>query len=219
MQSKSHAIVIDVGPDFRYQALKAKINQVDAVFITHEHNDHIIGLDDLRPLIFKNREPMKIYAEQRVLEDVKLRFNYAFGENYYPGAPSFDLHVIRPGENISIGDIKIEAIRVFHGNLPSLGYIVQNQLAYLTDMNELPSESRQKIKNIDVLVLDALRKKKHHSHNNLEEAVQMSTSVHAKRTFLIHMSHLMGRTSDWENELPSTIFPSYDGMTFELKGE
>jgi len=210
-------VVIDVGPDFRMQALNHGLSNLDAVFITHEHNDHIIGLDDLRPMIFKNMKPMQIYAEPRVLDEIRHRFPYAFIEQTYPGAPRFELMPIHPGDRVQIGEIIIEAQRVYHGSLPILAYLIQDQIAYLTDTNHIPDNTAERITDIPILILDMLRKKRHHSHFSFDEAIDAAASIHAERTYFIHMSHLMGPTKEWETSLPEDIFPSYDGLTFDLK--
>ena len=219
VESRNHAVVIDVGPDFRYQALRHGLKRLDAVVLTHEHNDHVIGLDDLRPFMFMNRKPMPIYGEERVLAEVKKRFAYAFTPSPYPGAPAFDLVPIVPGAIINIGDITLEAIRVMHGSLPILGYVIQKELAYCTDVNAIPPESIDKINGVKYFIVDALREGKHHSHNSLAEALTMKASVNASQTFLIHMSHIMGPTVEWEDQLPEDVFPSYDTLSFELQQE
>ena len=217
IKDPSNCIVIDVGPDFREQALRNEITDLDGVFLTHEHNDHVAGLDDLRPLIFKKRRPMPIYAEERVLNDVKSRFSYAFEPQPYPGAPSFELIPIRPGDSFTFGKIHIKAFRVFHGRLPILGFLIQDRLAYMTDTNEIPVETNEQIKGIDYLILDALRREKHYSHHSLNEAIEAAASIRADQTFLIHLSHMMGPTAQWESDLPTDVFPSYDQLTIELQ--
>lgn len=216
IESTSHNVIIDVGPDFRAQALHHGLQSLDAVFITHEHNDHVAGLDDLRPLMFKNRKPMPVYAEKRVLEDVKIRYKYAFEEQPYPGAPRFDLHEIKPEDVIQIGPIKIKAIRAFHGSLPILSFVIQDYCAYMTDINEIPEETRSVLDKIDVLIVDMLREKGHHSHFSFNDACAFAASISARQTFFIHLSHLMGPTNQWETRLPKGVFPSYDGLSFDL---
>ena len=216
VETEAHNIILDVGPDFRQQALKHKLTNLTAVFLTHEHNDHVAGLDDLRPLIFRNGKSMPIYAEKRVLDDIKVRYKYAFTPQPYPGAPSFELNEIQPDQVVRIGELKIQARRVYHGGLPILAFVVQDQLAYLTDTNHVPEPTLSSLNDIPILVLDMLRVKKHHSHFDLISACELAASISARKTFLIHLSHLMGPTKEWERGLPSDVFPSYDGLSFDL---
>ncbi len=215
VEGDNHTLVIDVGPDFRAQMLRADVKDLDAVLLTHEHNDHVIGLDDLRPFIFRRRTPMRIYAEQRVLDEIKERFKYAFEEHAYPGAPKFELLPIHPGDTLEYGDMRITALRVHHGRLPILAFKI-NQLAYLTDTKTIPQTTLNQIQDIDVLILDALRREQHHSHNTLDEAIAQSKAVKADKTYLIHMSHILGPTASWEQDLPAGVYPSYDGLSFEF---
>lgn len=215
IETDKTSIIIDVGPDFRRQMLNASVRRLDGVLITHEHNDHVIGLDDLRPLLFRSKKIIPIYGERRILEEIEKRFEYAFVKQPYPGAPEFHLKEIEPFEDLQIGDIKITPLRVFHGRLPILGFRVGG-FAYLTDTSNIPLETMEYLKDLDIMVIDALRKEKHHSHNSLDDAVMMINRVGPKQSYLIHLSHLMGPTTEWEKELPHNIYPSYDGMQFEL---
>ena len=209
-------VVIDVGPDFREQMLRAEVNHLDAVVITHEHNDHIIGLDDLRPFIFMQRTPMPIYAEPRVIESIRQKFDYAFREQPYPGAPSFQLIPIKPGEKITINDLELMPLRVQHGRLPILGFRV-GKLGYFTDANIFPDETLAALEGIDYLLIDALRKQPHHSHNTIEQAIAYIDKIRpSKSAHLIHMSHLLGPVSEWSKELPPDVHAAYDGLQFEL---
>ena len=209
-------VIIDVGPDFRQQMLRAGIFQLDAVVITHEHNDHIIGLDDLRPFIFKNRRPMKIYAESRVIEEIKKRFEYAFIDHAYPGAPSFELIPIIPNELIKINNLEMLPLRVLHGSLPILGFKV-GKLAYFTDTNQIPEETMTHLHDLDYVIMDALRNRPHHSHNTINEAIEKINRIKPlKGGYLIHMSHLLGPVKEWSQDLPANIFPAFDGIQFEL---
>ncbi len=213
---KDTNVIIDVGPDFRQQMLRAGVNKLDAVVITHEHNDHIIGLDDLRPFIFRNRKPMRIYAEARVITEIRRRFDYAFLENSYPGAPSFELIGIEPNQKLQIDDIELLPLRVHHGNLPILGFKI-GKLCYFTDTNFIPEHTAKQLYDLDYLIIDALRNKPHHSHNTIEEAIEKINAIKPnKGGYLIHMSHLLGPVQKWSKSLPSTIYPAYDGIQFEL---
>lgn len=219
ISNDKNGIVIDVGPDFRTQALREGIKELDGVFLTHEHNDHVAGMDDLRPLIFRKGRPMPVFAEERVLEDVRTRYSYAFEKQPYPGAPSFELIAIKPGDEFHFGALQISAQRVYHGKLPILAFVVQDRLAYLTDTNEIPRATKERLHGIEYLILDALRRERHYSHHSLQEAIDAAASIQASKTFLIHLSHMMGPTSDWEGDLPENVFPSYDQLTIELQKE
>ena len=209
-------VVIDVGPDFREQMLRAKVYHLDAVVITHEHNDHVIGLDDLRPYIFMKRAPMPIYAEPRVIESIRQKFDYAFAEQPYPGAPSFQLIPIKPNEQIVINDLKIMPLRVHHGVLPILGFRV-GKMGYFTDANRFPNETIAALDGIDYLLIDALRNQPHHSHNTIQQAIEHIEKIRPnKSAHLIHMSHLLGPVSEWSKELPEDVYAAYDGLQFEL---
>lgn len=207
-------ILIDCGPDFRQQMLTNNETRLDAVLLTHEHNDHIIGLDDLRPLIFQNEKNMPIYCSTRVKEEITQRFPYAFSDNKYPGAPSFDITIIE--ERLSILDTEIEPIEVMHGKLPILGFKIKN-LAYITDANFISNEEKQKLKNLDVLIINCLRKeKKHHSHYILPEVLDLVQELQPKQTYFTHISHNLGFHHQVEKELPKGVFLAYDTLEIEF---
>ena len=215
VESADTKIVVDVGPDFRNQMLKAKVDKLDAVFLTHEHNDHIIGLDDLRPLLFRNKNGIKIHAESRVIKDIQKRFEYAFIPQPYPGAPTFVVNNILDGEMIKVGDIEILPLRVLHGQLPILGSRI-GDFAYLTDTNQIPDSTFEQLNGLKVLVIDALRERPHHSHFSIQEAIEAVNTISPDSAYFTHISHLLGPTSTWEKDLPKDIFPSYDGQEFVL---
>ncbi len=203
-------ILIDCGPDFRQQMLSNQENNVDAVLITHEHNDHVIGLDDLRPLIFKNDKKMPVYCMKRVADEIKDRFPYAFAEVWYPGAPTFKLNVIT--SDFEIADCNITPIPVMHGKLPILGYKMKN-LAYITDANGIEPEEKEKLKNLDILIVNCLRKEPiHHSHYTLPEILDLIEELKPKTTYLTHISHHLGFHDEVEKELPDNIHLAYDGL-------
>lgn len=207
-------ILIDCGPDFRQQMLTNNETRLDAVLLTHEHNDHIIGLDDLRPLIFQNEKNMPIYCSTRVKEEITQRFPYAFSDNKYPGAPSFDITIIE--EKFSVLDTEIEPIEVMHGKLPILGFKIKN-LAYITDANFISNEEKQKLKNLDVLIINCLRKeKKHHSHYILPEVLDLVQELQPKQTYFTHISNNLGFHHQVEKELPKGVFLAYDTLEIEF---
>jgi len=215
VQEGDSSIVIDVGPDFRMQMLKAQVTHLDAVLLTHEHNDHIIGLDDLRPFLFRSQKSIHIHGEERVLNDIQHRFQYAFIKQPYPGAPEFKIQRIIPDISFKIESFQILPLRLIHGRLPILGFRIGN-FAYLTDTNQIPDSTMSKLTGLEILVIDALRKKSHHSHFSLKEATQIIKDLNPEKAYLTHISHLMGPASEWESDLAKDIYPAYDGLQFEL---
>lgn len=215
IESKGVNICIDVGPDFRQQMLANKIVDINAVFLTHEHNDHVIGVDDLRPFNFMQKRDMPIYGEQRVLDELRFRFKYAFEPHPYPGIPRFLLNPISPEEAFRVQGINIIPIRINHGSLPIIGYRI-GKFAYLTDVKTIPEEEFEKLENLEVVVLSALRNGNHHSHMTIEEAILMSKRIGAQKTFFTHFSHDLGPVSEWEVNLPDNIYPAYDMLSITL---
>jgi len=207
-------IQIDVGPDFRAQFLNNNLETLDHVLITHEHNDHVIGIDDLRAINFIQRKSIPIYAEERVLESIKQRFHYAFAMNKYPGVPQIDLVEINTNP-FRIGEVLIEPIRIIHGRLPILGFKIQN-LVYITDASEIEEEQMAKIKNIDTLIINALRLEKHYSHYTLSECLEVIEQINPRQAFITHISHKMGPMSKWAQGLPSNVQPLCDKMIINI---
>ena len=207
---KGYDFVIDAGPDFRQQMLMNSIENVDAIFLTHEHKDHIAGLDDIRPFNFAKQKPMDIYAEQRVIDSVKQEFSYVFKDDPYPGVPLMNVHAISDSE-FSYESVCVQPIRVFHWNLPIYGFRIES-FAYITDASQIPPTSMDMLQNLDVLVINALRIKKHYSHFNLDEALAVIAAVKPKRAYLTHISHLLGDHVEVQNMLPSQVFLAYDGL-------
>lgn len=208
-------ILIDCGPDFRQQMLAQNEHQVDAVLVTHEHNDHIIGLDDLRPLIFINQQDMPIYCQHRVAKEIQYRFPYAFAEHRYPGAPSFELIEITP-QPFKLFDTTIIPIEIMHGKLPIYGYKIGN-LAYITDAKSIPETSMAQLMNLEVLIINCLRaEKEHHSHLILPEVLEIINRLKPKTTYLTHISHHLGFHEEVEQSLPKGIHLAYDGLTIHF---
>lgn len=206
-------ILIDCGPDFRMQMLNNKEEQIDAVLLTHEHNDHVIGLDDLRPLIFRNKKNIDIYCNKRVGDEVRLRFPYAFSEVKYPGAPSFNLYEIeRP---FSILDTEIIPVEVMHHRISIFGYKFK-KLAYITDASFISDEEKEKLKNLDFLIVNCIRKEHLHSaHFILPQVLELFEELKPQKMYLTHISHHLGLYEETERELPENVFLAYDGL--ELK--
>lgn len=208
-------IVIDTGPDFRTQMLQNNVKSLDAVLYTHEHNDHTAGLDDLRPYIFRQRKEMPIYGSDRVIENIKERFKYAFGSNPYPGAPRLIPHSIDSGVKINFKGIDILPIEVMHGSLPVLAYRI-GSFTYITDANYISKESLKLIAGTKILIINALHQKEHHSHFSLKQALHMVEIIKPDKCYLTHISHSMGLTRDWQTLLPSDVHAGTDRLTFEL---
>lgn len=210
VSSESTKILVDIGPDFRSQFLTHKINDVDAILITHEHNDHVIGLDDIRAINFTQQKTIPIYAQPRVCEEIRNRFPYIFSAKKYPGAPSVDLLELTE-DNITIGDILVTPIPVLHGRLDIFGYRLNN-FAYITDANLIPENSKEKLLDLEVLIINALRQESHYSHFNLKQAVDIISELKPKEAYLTHISHNMGRVKEWAASLPKNVNPLSDGL-------
>ncbi|MBP8157528.1 MAG: MBL fold metallo-hydrolase, partial [Flavobacterium sp.] len=183
------SFVIDCGPDFRQQMLTSGCNQLDAVLFTHEHADHTAGLDDIRPFFFKQKKDIPIYAHKRVLKNFKKRFDYIFEtENKYPGAPSVETYEVKNNQSFDLGETKIIPININHGSLQVFGYRIKD-FAYLTDAKTIGNTEIKKLKGVKVLVVNALREEPHHSHFNLQEALDFIHLVQPERAYLTHISH------------------------------
>jgi len=207
-------IVIDTGPDFRQQMLRANPNQVDAVLFTHEHKDHVAGLDDIRPFNFRSGRALDIWATESVQEALKREYHYIFTGANYPGIPQVNVHTIDPTKNFSVNGTTIIPIQLLHYKLPVLGFRIQN-VAYITDASYMSPAEMDKLKGLDILVVNALRKKKHISHYNLEEAVGIAAELKPKRAYFTHISHLLGLHEAVEGELPPNVFLASDGLVVE----
>ncbi len=205
-------IVIDAGPDFRYQMLRADVTSVDAILITHEHNDHIIGLDDVRPFNFMQWKDMPLYCTQRVKKDLLTRFHYIFrSKNRYPGAPMIQIHTIEKTDVLSLGGVEVIPIEAWHGRWPVMGFRFDS-LTYITDMKSIKEGELEKVKNSKILVVNALHHKEHHSHLNLEQALEFIEKVAPERAYLTHASHRMGLYEEVSKRLPANVFLAYDGL-------
>ncbi len=209
-------IIIDVGPDFRQQMLREGGKEIHAILISHEHNDHVAGLDDVRPFNFRYTKDMPVYGLPRVMDDLEKRFDYIFEERPYPGAPIVSLNPISGNEKIMmVGGIEIIPIHIIHGDLPILGYRVRD-FAYLTDVKTVPEKEFEKLTALNVLVLSAVRDEEHHSHLTLEQAIGMAKKIGAKETYFTHFSHLLGTHENIVSRLPKGIYAAYDGLQVEL---
>ncbi|MFA6403003.1 MAG: MBL fold metallo-hydrolase [Salinivirgaceae bacterium] len=207
-------LIIDAGPDFRQQMLREKVIRIDAVLLTHEHKDHTAGLDDVRAFNYLMKKPMCIYAENRVLDSVKLEYSYAFSDDKYPGIPEMDLHPIS-NQPFEINGEEIIPIQVFHNLLPVFGFRLEN-MAYVTDAKTIPESEMEKLKNLDLLILNCLRVKPHVSHLGLEEALDVIEELHPRKAYLTHISHMQYSYLELENHLPVNVHAAYDGLILEV---
>jgi len=207
------AYVVDCGPDFRYQMLRANITKINGVLFTHIHSDHTAGLDDLRPFSAK-LGAVPIYAKADVLTNLAKRFDYIFSdENKYIGAPSVQQFEIN-NEAFFIENLKVIPIEVSHGNLNIFGFRFHN-IAYLTDVKAISEEEKLKLQNLDILIINALRIQSHPTHLNLEEAIALSQELKPKKTYLTHISNRLGFHADIEKTLPENVFLAYDELVLE----
>jgi len=207
-------LVIDTGPDFRQQMLQAKVKQLNAVLYTHEHRDHIAGLDDIRAFNFIQQRPMDMYAEQRVIRALNGMFPYVFAEKKYPGVPQVNLHEIST-EPFYLGEQEIIPIRMMHYRLPVLGFRI-GEFAYLTDGNYISESEKEKLIGVKTLVVNALRHQTHLSHFTLDEAINLINEISPRQGLLTHISHQMGPLKQWEKDIPPHIRSAYDGLALDL---
>ncbi|MCX3263231.1 MBL fold metallo-hydrolase [Pedobacter agri] len=215
IETNDKTIVVDSGPDFRYQLLREKVEDLDAVLFTHEHKDHIAGLDDIRPFNYLLGKVIDVYATERVQTALKREFYYIFAETKYHGLPQIKLHTVNNGENFKIGETEIIPLEVMHHLLPITGYRI-GDFTYITDAKTISETSFNKIKGTKILVINALQKEPHISHFTLDEAVTFAEKVGAETTYLTHISHNLGLHDVVENDLPSNIRLAYDGLKIEL---
>jgi len=201
---------VDCGLDFRQQMLRENIESLNGVFFTHEHADHIGGLDDLRPFCYKIGE-MPIYLNQRTLMSLEKRFEYIFSlENKYPGAPSVLPNIVDK-KSFVVDGLEVTPLEVLHGNLPITAYRFAD-VAYLTDVKSIADEEKSKLKNLDVLIVNALRIEEHPTHFNLEEALEFVADIAPKKAFFTHISHKLGFHDEVSKCLPENVFLAYDGL-------
>ncbi|GAB5418721.1 MAG: MBL fold metallo-hydrolase [Crocinitomicaceae bacterium] len=206
--------VIDSGPDFRQQMLRANVQSLEALIFTHEHKDHVAGMDDVRAFNFKQKRDMEIYCNTSVEKALKREFYYVFEANKYPGVPSVRLNLIHK-EPFAINDMPVIPVEVMHFKMPVLGFRI-GDFTYITDAKTVSEEEREKIRGTKVLVVNALRKEEHISHFNLEQALAFIKDIGPEKAYLTHISHLFGTHEDIEKELPKNVSVAFDGLQLEI---
>ncbi len=215
IQWDNYSYIIDTGPDFRQQMLRSKCNRIDGVLYTHEHSDHTSGIDDLRAFCFKQGE-IPIYGHKRVIDNLFNRFEYIFNkEKKYAGAPKLKPIEITENKNFKISNLIITPISYLHAKLQVYGYRF-NDFAYLTDMKTIEDVEINKLDNLKVLVLNCIKIEPHYSHLNLEEALKLIRLIKPKKTYLTHISHMLGFHEEVQNNLPEDVFLAFDGLEIEL---
>ncbi|MBF9252665.1 MBL fold metallo-hydrolase [Pontibacter sp. 172403-2] len=214
LQVNSKSIIIDAGPDFRQQVLRERIKTLDALVFTHEHKDHTAGLDDIRAYNFSQNKDMPIYAEERVLKQLKQEFSYIFADFKYPGIPQVQLHPITNAP-FEVEGVPFIPVRVKHYKLPVFGYRI-GDFTYITDANFISEEEKDKVRGSKVIVLNALREEPHISHFSLQQAIDLLQELKPERAYLTHISHLLGQHREVEPRLPDFIRLAYDGLQLEV---
>lgn len=214
VESGDTSILIDCGPDFREQMLSTPFRKIDAVLITHEHYDHVGGLDDLRPFCRLGEIPL--YSDALAAGHLRMRMPYCLVEQSYPGVPRVVLHEVEPLTPFYVNNVEVLPISVMHGKLPILGYRIGGKLGYITDMHTMPDASYEALKGVDVLIMNALRYQPHFTHQSISEAVEAARRIGAKDVYFIHMSHHAGLHTALEQSLPAHIRPAYDGLEIVL---
>ena len=214
VQSATTTIVVDTTPDFRYQMLREKVTELDAILYTHPHKDHVAGLDDVKAFNYFSDRPMTVYANELTQKALRNEFHYVFAEHRYPGIPDISLEEM-PMEQFFIGDIPVMPIKVWHLHMPVLGFRFGN-FTYITDANRVDDEEKEKIKGSEVLVLNVLRKQIHISHFTLGEAIELADELNIPRAYFTHISHQLGLHKIINGELPPGRQLAYDGLQLSI---
>jgi phosphoribosyl 1,2-cyclic phosphate phosphodiesterase len=213
IEDGDNTFIVDAGPDFRQQMLRENVQDINGILITHEHKDHIGGIDDVRAFNFKNKRAIDIYCDIRVESAIKRELPYSFDNKGYPGAPQMNIHII-DDNSFNLKGKEVKPIKAFHKDLPVYGFRFGN-MTYLTDVNAIPDSSLKLMKGSSRLVINALRKEKHLSHFNLKEALDLIEFIKPEKAYLTHVGHSMGLHQEVSKELPDNVEIAYDGMSFK----
>lgn len=213
------SIIIDTGPDFRQQALREGVDHIDAVLYTHHHFDHVVGIDDLRPFLFENRSAIPCYARSDTADVLRAMFRYIFADGSYPGVPDLELNTVEEPFDVQsriepAKSVRVSPIEVFHGPMPLFGYRI-GRFAYITDTSRIPEDSLAALDGVEVLVLDALRRKSHPTHFSIDEAIDVARRVGARQTYFTHMTHSVLHAEE-NAYLPDGIELGHDGLSFTV---
>ena len=211
IEINNKTLVIDTGPDFRQQMLSNHVNKLDAVLFTHEHKDHVAGLDDIRAFNFLQKKPMEIFCSHQVKETLHREFDYVFAKKKYPGVPSVNLNLINHNPFTLFNDIEIIPIEVLHYKLPVFGFRI-NDFTYITDAKTITEKERNKIMGTKILIINCLQIEQHISHFNLEEALDFIKIISPEKAYLTHISHLFGTHNEIEKMLPENVIVAYDSL-------
>jgi len=212
---EGYQIVVDTGPDFRYQMLREKVKKIDAVVFTHSHKDHIAGLDDIRAFNYFLRKPIDVFATEDTEYALRREFAYIFENASYPGVPQININRINANESFKIGPIEIQPIKVLHYKMEVLGFRV-GDFTYITDANYISEEEIEKIKGTKIFVLNALRHEIHVSHFTLNEAIEIANKIGAEQTYFTHISHQLGLHDEVNQIIPSNMRLSFDGLKINI---
>ena len=215
IEKEGKVIVVDTGPDFRYQMLRENVKQLDGILFTHEHKDHIAGLDDVRAFNHKQNTVIPIYANQHTLDAIRREFYYAFLEPYYPGVPKLQLVEVKNDEFKVADAIAVTPIEVMHYKMPVNAFRIDD-FTYITDMKTISDVEKRKVQGSKVLVVNSLQTEKHISHLTLDEAIAFAQEIDAEQTYFTHISHKLGRHEDVAKLLPPKVFLAYDGLNVHV---
>jgi phosphoribosyl 1,2-cyclic phosphate phosphodiesterase len=208
-------VAIDIGPDFRQQMLRAQVQHLSAILLTHEHNDHIIGLDDVRPFNFQTRQDMPVYGTENVLKEVRHRFHYIFEGEKYPGAPMVRLYPIEKNQPFEVGGLSFTPIEVDHGRVMVLGFRL-GDFTYITDMKRIAEAEKEKVKGTHTLIVNALHQEGHRGHMSLDEALGFIEEIQPQKAYITHISHRMGLHQEVNRQLPDHVQLAHDGLKLQV---